>query len=182
MPPKQRAPKRLMCMVCKEDVGVQAHYIKCVNQLLTPDPSSNVFVLKITVKPGTEVGSDECTKFCLVVAMNGSGLLSDLDEFLRDIWMSCCDSYHHLSSFTECIPGLRSKVADFYKARRQQRRNQADGAAPLPAPLPVPRGPRCYDADWDRERGNYAKRPRARFMLKLRREKKERRERRRQAE
>jgi hypothetical protein len=49
----------------------------------------NVFLLKI-FSPGQ-------LEFWLFVELSDNCLLSDLDSFLRDIWLECCG---HLSSFT----------------------------------------------------------------------------------
>ncbi len=55
----------------------------------------NVFLLKI-FSPGQP-------EYWLFVELSGNCLLSDLDSFLRDIWLECCGHLIHLQSIIELM-------------------------------------------------------------------------------
>ena len=64
----------------------------------------NIFLIKIF--------SPDQLKYWLFVELSDNCLLSDLDSFLRDIWLECCG---HLSSFTINNQTFESQIDEFTK-------------------------------------------------------------------
>ena len=80
-----------ICMVCGKELPVQdmqAHIAECIESIAVPDGEENM-LLRI-------VGRDD-PEYWMYIALKKDAQLAQLDKFLRDVWVDCCD---HLSVFT----------------------------------------------------------------------------------
>lgn len=76
------------CYICKKELGkgaMKTHLLKCNN---LGEGKTNYFMIKV------EGFYDK--DYWLYIQVKKSATLSDLDSFLRDIWLECCG---HLSAF-----------------------------------------------------------------------------------
>ena len=93
MKKKQQPQHNGTCLICKETVAkrvAKRHVLKCRKEHPLPEGkrASEIFTLAVT--------APDFPEYFLYVEMAGSKKLSDLDDFLRDIWLECCG---HLSMF-----------------------------------------------------------------------------------
>jgi len=76
------------CYICKKELGkgaMKTHLLKCNN---LGEGKTNYFMIKV---------EDFYNKdYWLYIQAKDNATLSDLDSFLRDIWLECCG---HLSAF-----------------------------------------------------------------------------------
>lgn len=115
MPPRNSAPGH--CAICHQAVDkskLRSHLDKCLAQHVQNVAPAAAFLLEVRALP-----------YWLAVMARADATLADLDGFLREIWLECCE---HLSAFTiegeqygsqgfdEDGPGLDVSLADLLSA------------------------------------------------------------------
>lgn len=96
---KKRYKSEGICKLCGQDLEggkISGHLEKCRQRLLSGSGTNTETVMQISARGG--YGAD----YWLQLAARGSAKLSDIDKFLRHVWLECCG---HLSLFN--INGMR---------------------------------------------------------------------------
>ncbi|MGS2763710.1 hypothetical protein [Sinomicrobium sp. M5D2P9] len=102
------------CLFCKKQyskAGINRHLKTHLAEVAIQNKPGASFLLKVEPDPGYWMKNP----FFLSLWVDGDTLMHDLDNFLRGIWLECCD---HLSAFTDPVKRRqREGMWSFFEAQ-----------------------------------------------------------------